>query len=197
MDIVGSITLHRADMLKVLVDKFPEDENFRVHFSKKVKAYEKNAFNDYVTIFFEDGTRAKADILIGCDGIKSRIRGTIFNNLARKAGEGCPQEEKMKKHVAASWTGTFAYRSLVQTDKLLRESPDHRAARDTLCVSYLYFPWGLHADCKLTTVVRKEQGNVETLYMIRISSMWKIAHSFLSYLTRPTHQFDWIHHHFW
>ena len=110
MGIVGSVTLHRADMLKVLADSFPEGKNYRVHFSKKVRTYEKNNLDNDVTICFEDGSRAKADILIGCDGIRSCIRGTIFNNLARRAGQGSTQEENMKKHVAASWTGTFAYR---------------------------------------------------------------------------------------
>lgn len=130
---VGSITLHRADMLKALSDNLPLAERLKVHFSKRVSSYEQDS--NGVTLHFEDGSIAKADLLVGADGIKSAMRATMYEGLARKVVEDDSVKAKeIERHVEASWTGTFGYRALVDTEKLMNVYPDHRAAKNTLSV---------------------------------------------------------------
>ncbi|KAI5117644.1 hypothetical protein M0805_001300 [Coniferiporia weirii] len=133
----GSITLHRADMLKVLTDNLPPPQAFQAHFSKKLISYKQAT--DTVTLHFSDGTSAQADLLVGADGIKSATRTTMYQILADAAGKSDPaRADELRKFVQPSWTGTYGYRALVGAERLLKAYSGHQAATNPMIhvVSY-------------------------------------------------------------
>jgi salicylate hydroxylase len=64
---------HRGELHSVLAKAFPSD---RVHLAHRCVGIEQNA--DGVTATFENGAIAKADILIGADGIHSTVRRILL-----------------------------------------------------------------------------------------------------------------------
>ncbi|KAM0424311.1 hypothetical protein ACHAPT_010457 [Fusarium lateritium] len=64
---------HRAHLHKALYENLPSEI---VHFGKKLTDIKADA-REGVTLSFEDGTSAKADICIGSDGVHSRVRKTF------------------------------------------------------------------------------------------------------------------------
>lgn len=128
---VGSITLHRADMLKVLTDNLPSTEILSIHFSMRLISYAQDS--DSVTLHFADGSAAQADILIGADGMKSVTRAVMYGNLAKR--EQDPQRAaEMEKYINASWSGTYGYRSLVKKEELESVWNEHLALKETISV---------------------------------------------------------------
>ncbi len=83
------VVVHRADLLKVLLDAL-KPETF--HARKRLVGLEQKS--DDVILNFADGTSAVADIVIGADGIKSRIRELLLG----------PESPK--------YSGYIAYRSI-------------------------------------------------------------------------------------
>ncbi|MFN8531411.1 MAG: FAD-dependent monooxygenase [Anaerolineae bacterium] len=63
-----SIGVHREDLMQVLLPKIQHE----VHFGKQFAAYEPQGSGIGVT--FADGTHISADLLIGADGLRSRVR---------------------------------------------------------------------------------------------------------------------------
>jgi len=62
-------SISRMTLRQVLLTGLEEE----VHFDKKFERYERNA-DGTVTTFFEDGTQATSDVLVGADGTNSRVR---------------------------------------------------------------------------------------------------------------------------
>ncbi|HSH07863.1 MAG TPA: FAD-dependent monooxygenase [Burkholderiales bacterium] len=62
-----------ANVYRPLKDRFPQD---RYHFSKALASFEHDRRG--VTAFFEDGTSASGDLLVGADGLRSAVRGKLF-----------------------------------------------------------------------------------------------------------------------
>jgi salicylate hydroxylase len=91
---VGQNSVHRAHFLDELVKLVPAEVP---EFGKRVKDISEESGKMVLT--FEDGTTAKADAVIGCDGIKSRVRKILL-------GDG---------HEAANavFSGKYAYRGLI------------------------------------------------------------------------------------
>ncbi|KAG9513443.1 FAD/NAD(P)-binding domain-containing protein, partial [Aureobasidium melanogenum] len=89
---------HRAHFLDQLAKLLPDGV---VHFQKRLSSLEEEA--EAVKMFFEDGTTEITDAVIGCDGIKSRVRQLLF-------GVDNPAS-------FASYTHKVAYRGLVQMDE--------------------------------------------------------------------------------
>ena len=118
-------------MLKVLTDNLPPPSMFHAHFNKRLISYMPKA--NGVILLFADGTTAEADMLIGADGIKSATRATMYTRLANRADseEG---RRRLLGHIRASWSGTYAYRALVDTKKLLSVFPNHQAASTPMIV---------------------------------------------------------------
>ena len=67
------LTIHRGDMHVRQIEALQKD---KLHFGKRLSHVEQDA--DGVILSFADGTVAKADIVIGADGINSKIRETIL-----------------------------------------------------------------------------------------------------------------------
>jgi 2-polyprenyl-6-methoxyphenol hydroxylase-like FAD-dependent oxidoreductase len=65
-------TVHRADLLEAVKSALPADA---VKLGKRLDGFSASATG--VSLSFADGERAKADVLIGADGIHSVIRATL------------------------------------------------------------------------------------------------------------------------
>ena len=97
------LTIHRADLLAVLADAFPLAQ---VVFAKRIQGVTQAAGR--VALSFEDGTQASHDVLVGADGIHSRVRAALF-------GDEYPR-----------FTGVVSYRSVVPTERV-RSVPEIEA----------------------------------------------------------------------
>lgn len=81
---IGNHAIHRADLHQVLLDQLDQDE---LKLGKKLKSLDVLSNQ----LQFEDGQKESYDILIGADGIHSKVRESIFPNKSkiRKAGQVC------------------------------------------------------------------------------------------------------------
>ncbi|KLO11287.1 FAD/NAD-binding domain-containing protein [Schizopora paradoxa] len=123
----GTASMHRADMLKVLTDNLSED--IGTHFEKRLVSYVQDG-SGIVTVSFADGTTAEADILVGADGLKSVTREVFYEHLANDAkGRDESEAQHLQKFIQPTWTGMYAYRTLVDSEKLLKIAPDNQAPK--------------------------------------------------------------------
>ncbi|KAH8650928.1 putative monooxygenase [Tricladium varicosporioides] len=67
----SSRQIHRAHLLEVMISRVPES---MLNTGKKLTGIEWSAATSEYTLSFSNGTMATADIVIGCDGIKSFVR---------------------------------------------------------------------------------------------------------------------------
>lgn len=134
----GALTLHRADLLKILTKHLPASSHsgFSVHFSKRLVSYTCTGpdASPLVTLAFEDGTSSTAHVLVGADGIRSATRATMYARLSEKA-EDVVQAVAFEAFREATWTGSYVYRALIRSEDLIRAAPDHRAAVNPMIVS--------------------------------------------------------------
>jgi salicylate hydroxylase len=89
------VTIHRADIITALAEQFPQEH---VRFGKRIRSLTQDAAG--VTLDFEDGGRETFDVVIGADGIHSRVRTALF-------GEEYPR-----------FTGVVSFRSVVPTERV-------------------------------------------------------------------------------
>ncbi|KAJ5638221.1 hypothetical protein N7490_008100 [Penicillium lividum] len=79
--------IHRAHLLDSLKEPVPEE---LLHLQKRLARLDCNTGPDAApyTLHFEDGTSTDADIVIGCDGIKSRVRRELgFEDSPNYSGQ--------------------------------------------------------------------------------------------------------------
>ena len=76
-------SIHRARLQKILYDALPENT---VQFGMEYIGHEK--VNERISIDFKS-TRVETDVLLGADGIHSKVRKGIFNSQLRYAGQTC------------------------------------------------------------------------------------------------------------
>jgi salicylate hydroxylase len=86
----GNVGIHRADLLGLLAGKLPPGT---VHTGHRCTGFSQDA--DSATVGFADGTTARADVVIGADGIHSVLQGFVVE----------PAEP--------AFSGVVAYRGLV------------------------------------------------------------------------------------
>jgi 2-polyprenyl-6-methoxyphenol hydroxylase-like FAD-dependent oxidoreductase len=67
----GYLRIKRADLIDVLVDA-TQEKGIPIHYGKRMVAIEENDHG--ITVTFSDGTNDIGDLLLGCDGIHSRVR---------------------------------------------------------------------------------------------------------------------------
>jgi len=117
----GSIKFHRAHLLAALAKHLPEGT---AHLKKRVTSYSETG--DGVSLTFADGTTASADVLLGCDGIKSVIRRQMYE---AEAGQGKPE---LLRFIKPTWSGTMIYHALVPAERLLQvcDGRRHRVIDD-------------------------------------------------------------------
>lgn len=105
----GSAYIHRAELLDTFIRKVPKQI---CSFGKRLKTLEQpSGAQGKVTMTFEDGSTHQADLVIGCDGIHSRVRGALDPTTAGPSA------------VAGSdslvWSGTWAYRGLIPRQRFV------------------------------------------------------------------------------
>lgn len=94
----GTMTMHRQEFLAALAEEMGI-ENAR--FEKKLAGFEN--VRDGVMMRFADGTEEWASVMVGCDGIHSRVRKEMF-------GEGNPVSKAHFNHDGA-------YRAVIPIEK--------------------------------------------------------------------------------
>lgn len=95
---VGKSSVHRAHFLDVLVQMVPDGVAI---FGKRLESLVSR--EEKMMLIFNDGTTAKADAVIGCDGIKSKTRQILL-------GESHEASQ-------ARFSGLYAYRGLIPMEK--------------------------------------------------------------------------------
>ncbi|EXF84394.1 salicylate 1-monooxygenase SalA [Colletotrichum fioriniae PJ7] len=96
----GFIGCHRAHLLDELVKFIPDDA---VEFRKKLVNVTDQEKGEKVLLHFQDGTTSNADAVIGCDGIKSKVRQLVL-------GPDSPAAYPHSSH-------KVAYRALIPMDR--------------------------------------------------------------------------------
>lgn len=97
------LTIHRADLLSVLAQALAPNS---MRFSKRLESLTQDA--EGVDLRFEDGSTARHSVVIGGDGIHSRVRAALFG----------PEQPR--------FTGVVSYRAVVPTDRV-RQVPEIEA----------------------------------------------------------------------
>lgn len=114
---VGQNGVHRAHFLSEMIHLIPEG---MAEFGKRLLTTTKQS-NGKMLMKFADGTSAEADAVIGCDGIKSRVRASMF-------GENHPCAEP-------GYTHKYAYRGLVPMEDAIAVLGEERAQNSCMHVS--------------------------------------------------------------
>ena len=141
----GQTSVRRADFQDALVNLVPDKIR---HFGKRLDSL--NEDDDRVTMTFKDGTTATADIVIGCDGIKSKVKEYI---IPETFGEAQPQ-----------YSGMYAYRSVLDMETMIAAVGERRAR-----VSTLYLGKGIYGISY--PIMRAEKVNVG-LYKLDSNDHW-------------------------
>lgn len=118
------IRLHRADFQATLLRHL--SRTCRIACSKRLASYIQRS-SGAIDLFFEDGSTAQCDVLVGADGYKSVVRRCILEDKARQAHQRGNSKEaaELRGAIDASFTGQLAYRALIPGDKLRALSPAH------------------------------------------------------------------------
>ncbi|GBE85787.1 FAD/NAD(P)-binding domain-containing protein [Sparassis crispa] len=127
----GMANFHRGEFQQVLSKHLPP--SYTIHFSKKLVSYTEPDSGEIV-LNFQDGSLATCDVIVGCDGVRSVVRGTLYRSFAEKAernGDNA-MAAKALSHVNATHSGFSAYRGLFPTEKLLRRFPNHKVTAGPL-----------------------------------------------------------------
>lgn len=117
---IGQNGVHRAQFLDELVKLLPEDI---ASFGKKLVSIEESREQGRrkLVMKFEDGTIGYADAVVGCDGIKSRVRAVMF-------GDDSPISKPV-------YTNKYAYRALVPIEKAVEVLGEENAKNACMHVS--------------------------------------------------------------
>ncbi|SMY22029.1 unnamed protein product [Zymoseptoria tritici ST99CH_1A5] len=99
---IGQAGVHRAHYLDELVKLLPTE---RAQFGKRLEKLDKTS-NERWKLNFADGSSAEADAVIGCDGIKSKVRQLMYG----------------KDHPCAypTYTHKYAYRALATMEDAVK-----------------------------------------------------------------------------
>lgn len=97
-------TVHRADLQGLLAKAVSAHDPDAIRLGHRFERFEQDA--DGVTVHFSGGQSARGDVLLGADGVRSRVRSQLFG----------PEEVR--------FTGFIAYRGLVPMELVPKEAMD-------------------------------------------------------------------------
>ena len=103
--------LPRATLLNIL-HKDLKGANCHVQTNKKIVTWEQQNQRELI-LYFEGGTSAVVDLLIGADGVHSQVRRRMF--------EGKPEFSEPE------FSGQFAYRMSAPRAEIAKLKPNHEA----------------------------------------------------------------------
>ncbi|KAL2870742.1 uncharacterized protein BJX67DRAFT_246337 [Aspergillus lucknowensis] len=112
---LGQTGVHRAHFLQELVKLIPSDI---ARFRKRLEGIEQRVSDGKLVLKFDDGKSDEADVVVGCDGIKSRVRQILV-------GESHPSANP-------SFTHKYAYRGLVPMDKAIEAIGEELASNSCM-----------------------------------------------------------------
>jgi salicylate hydroxylase len=110
------LTVHRADLQRILVDKIIELDSSCIVLNAKVSGVSQNARG--VNITFEGRESVACDVLVGADGVRSLVRRSLFGvDEAKQSGimawRGVIDCKKLPAHmhesIATNWVGPGAH----------------------------------------------------------------------------------------
>ncbi|CAE6435092.1 unnamed protein product [Rhizoctonia solani] len=111
---VGNSSVHRAQFLDAMVKHIPESIS---HFGKRLSSIEKlvRSGGKNLRLHFEDGSSHDTDLVIGYDGIHSKVREHL---------EGVKRIANTESGASKlQWSGSWAWRGMIPTDKFLEGVP--------------------------------------------------------------------------
>lgn len=114
---LGQNGVDRAHFLDEMIKLFPTEQ---VPFGKRLESYSQ-VEDGLFELAFADGSTTTAHAIIGCDGIKSHVRSSLFSH-----DHPC---------AAPTYTGVYAYRALVPMEKALEVVGEERASNASFYVS--------------------------------------------------------------
>lgn len=117
---IGQNGVHRAHFLDELVKLIPDDIAV---FGRRLATIDdsRSASGGKLIMHFEDGTSVEADAVVGCDGIKSKVRSAMF-------GADNPVSKPVYSH-------KYAYRALVPIDQAVEVLGEENATNACMHVS--------------------------------------------------------------
>ncbi|KAH8689527.1 salicylate 1-monooxygenase sala [Talaromyces proteolyticus] len=159
---------HRAHLLDELVKLVPDNV---VRFCKRLDHYVDPGDEGKLKLYFEDGSTAEADAVIGCDGIKSKVRRILL-------GEENPASYPTYSHKSA-------FRALIPMDRAASALGDELARNQRMHLGpsahLLHFPV---AHQSLLNVVAFLDDSTERSYSSRLSepgSKQEVVQAFASW----------------
>lgn len=108
----GQTTVRRSDFLDALVKLIPGDI---AHFGKRLASLKETEAG--VEMQFDDGTSALADVVVGCDGIRSKVKESIL-----------PDEYEQTK---PRYSGMYGYRAVLDMETMIEAVGERRAKLST------------------------------------------------------------------
>ncbi|KAL2856768.1 hypothetical protein BJX68DRAFT_279190 [Aspergillus pseudodeflectus] len=119
----GQTTVRRADFLDALVRLIPEGvARFGMRLAHLTETEPGNG-NSGMTMTFENGTTETADIVIGCDGIHSRVKQFILT-----------EPEYAEKQ--PRYSGMYGYRAVLDMETMVEAVGEHRARVATMYIGH-------------------------------------------------------------
>ncbi|KAJ8461949.1 hypothetical protein ONZ45_g18110 [Pleurotus djamor] len=113
----GPISYHRADVQHVLLKHIANNPSCRIHLSHRLTSYTESTHG--VSLTFHNGARARCDLLVAADGIKSVARKILMQDLAKQAATQGKDPSAYLGCVDPFFSGSVAYRGLVQSERFL------------------------------------------------------------------------------
>ncbi|KAK7062640.1 hypothetical protein VNI00_000128 [Paramarasmius palmivorus] len=108
-------TFHRGHFQQTMLDHL--SPNCGLYYSKRLHSYSRNA-DGSLQLYFQDGSAAACDVLVGADGLKSATRSCMLLEHASVArSEGRPSAH-IEECIDPEYSGWTAYRSLIPVDAL-------------------------------------------------------------------------------
>src|SRR3954468_8455848 len=111
-------TAHRADLLNALRSAVPADS---LHLGRRCVAVEFEG--DQAVLRFEDGETVRPDILIGADGVHSRVRGAIVGPTQTRESGICAYRALVPAHKAPAFARRHAQTLWIGPDHHLVHYP--------------------------------------------------------------------------